>query len=104
MGTSEDTQNQGLSFYLPCAKFIEDCGARSHLQLEAHSISSAFEDDEESTVSRLRRVLTSLPDLERGVTRILHKTASPAELLTFLQAFSSLSSKLKMQVRAGLSL
>lgn len=55
-------------------------------------------DDEESTVSRLRRALASLPDLERGVTRILHKTASPAELLTFLQAFSTLSSKLKMQV------
>ena len=58
-----------------------------------------YADDEESTVSRLRRALSLLPDLERGVTRILHKTASPAELLTFLQACSTLLSKLKMQVR-----
>ena len=47
---------------------------------------------------RLRKVLAGLPDLERGVTRILHKTASPSELLTILKAFASLASLLKLQV------
>lgn len=55
-------------------------------------------DDDDSFVSRLRRVLSNLPDLERGLTRILHKTASPAELLSCLQAFAGLTSGLGTQV------
>lgn len=54
-------------------------------------------------MSRLRKCLSGLPDLERGITRILHKTASPAELLQTLRAFANLAS-LNLQVTTVQSL
>ena len=42
--------------------------------------------------------MSGLPDLERGVTRILHRTAAPSELLTNLQALSTLAADLSVRV------
>ena len=46
----------------------------------------------------LGEALRGLPDLERGITRLLHRTASPSEFLTVLQALSSLAQRLQVQV------
>jgi hypothetical protein len=40
------------------------------------------------TAASLPEVLRRLPDLERGITRIFHRTASPSELVVVLQALS----------------
>lgn len=53
---------------------------------------------ENSLTGRLRQCLARLPDLERGVTRMLHCTASPSELALTLRAFSTLAADLGIQV------
>lgn len=42
----------------------------------------------------LAATLGSLPDLDRGLTRILHRTASPADFVTTLEAVQSLPERL----------
>ena len=49
-------------------------------------------------MASLGQALQGLPDLERGITRLLHRTASPSEFLTVLLALSSLAQRLKVQV------
>lgn len=58
---------------------------------------SAHAGDDDSLLNRLRLALSSMPDLERGVTRMLHGTASPAELLRTLTAFKQLPSALRVK-------
>ncbi|EEB06374.1 MutS protein 3 [Schizosaccharomyces japonicus yFS275] len=45
-----------------------------------------------ASVERLRHLLWRLPDLEKGLSKIYYKRASPAELLIILRGFYSLSS------------
>ena len=59
-------------------------------------MASAGEDN--CLTGRMRHCLGRLPDLERGVTRMLHRTASPSELLQTLKAFSTLAADLGVQV------
>lgn len=46
----------------------------------------------------LGEALDSLPDLERSITRILHKTASPSAFAAALRALASLPTILDTQV------
>lgn len=54
-------------------------------------------DEGESALARLGGALGGLGDLERGLTRALHKTASPAELVTTLRALASVGPALGLQ-------
>ena len=60
--------------------------------------------EEGGELSGLRPCLSGVPDLERGVTRILHRTAAPSELLTNLQALSTLAADLRVRVSQDTSL
>ena len=51
-------------------------------------------------LARLGGALGGLGDLERGLTRALHKTASPAELVTTLRALASVGPALGLQARS----
>ncbi len=42
--------------------------------------------------------LKGLPDMERGITRIFHRTANPAEFVQVLQALVNIAPKLGVQV------
>ena len=46
----------------------------------------------------LPSMLKSLPDMERGITRIFHRTANPAEFVQVLQALVNIAPQLGMQV------
>ncbi len=59
-------------------------------------------DEGESALARLGSALAGLGDLERGLTRALHKTASPAELVATLRALASVGAALGLQARAHL--
>eukprot|EP00873_Tetraselmis_striata_P036058 jgi/Tetstr1/456322/TSEL_004102.t1 len=48
----------------------------------------------------LPAILKGLPDLEAGVTRMLHRTASPAEAVRVLRAFTGLPESLGLASRA----
>ncbi len=41
-------------------------------------------------------LLSRLPDVERGITRILHRTASPAEFVTTLRALAGVGAALRL--------
>ena len=45
-------------------------------------------------LSKLPSLLARLPDLERGVTRLLHRTAGPSELVSTVQALTRVRDKL----------
>ena len=51
----------------------------------------------------LAKALGGLPDLERGIARLLHRTANPAEFLATLQALAGLRKRLAIQVRHWLT-
>ena len=44
----------------------------------------------------LPALLSRLPDVERGITRILHRTASPAEFVTTMRALAGVGSALRL--------
>ena len=44
----------------------------------------------------LPALLSRLPDVERGITRILHRTASPAEFVTTLRALAGVGAMLRL--------
>lgn len=46
----------------------------------------------------LPSLLKGLPDMERGITRIFHCTANPAEFVQVLQALVNIAPKLGVQV------
>ena len=46
-------------------------------------------------------MLAKLPDVERGITRILHRTAAPAEFVATIQALLGVGPALKL-VAVGL--
>ena len=46
----------------------------------------------------LPSMLKGLPDMERGVTRIFHRTANPAEFVQVLQALVQVAPQLGLQV------
>ena len=46
----------------------------------------------------LPSMLKGLPDMERGITRIFHRTANPAEFVQVLQALVNIAPQLGMQV------
>lgn len=46
----------------------------------------------------LPSMLKGLPDMERGITRIFHRTADPAEFVQVLQALVNIAPQLGMQV------
>ena len=46
----------------------------------------------------LPSLLKGLPDMERGITRIFHRTANPAEFVQVLQALVNIAPKLGVQV------
>ena len=48
----------------------------------------------------LPSLLKGLPDMERGITRIFHRTANPAEFVQVLQALVNIAPKLGVQVAA----
>lgn len=49
----------------------------------------------------LPSLLKGLPDMERGITRIFHRTANPAEFVQVLQALVNIAPQLGVQVSAG---
>ncbi len=53
-------------------------------------------------LARLGAALGGLGDLERGLTRALHRTASPAELVATLRALASVGPALGLQARPNL--
>ena len=46
----------------------------------------------------LPSMLKGLPDMERGITRIFHRTANPAEFVQVLQALVQVAPQLGLQV------
>lgn len=46
----------------------------------------------------LPSMLKGLPDMERGITRIFHRTANPAEFVQVLQALVNIAPQLGVQV------
>ena len=52
----------------------------------------------------LPSMLKGLPDMERGITRIFHRTANPAEFVQVLQALVNIAPQLGLQVRVQLAL
>ena len=44
----------------------------------------------------LPALLSRLPDVERGITRILHRTASPAEFVTTVRALAGVGAALRL--------
>ena len=46
----------------------------------------------------LPSMLKGLPDMERGITRIFHRTANPAEFVQVLQALVNIAPQLGLQV------
>ena len=56
------------------------------------------DEGDNSPVPGLPKALGGLPDLERGIARLLHRTANPAEFLATLQALASLRQRLKVKV------
>jgi DNA mismatch repair protein MSH3 len=52
---------------------------------------------EHATLSRLPAALRSLPDLERALTRALHRTSSPPEFLALLRTFAGLHAQLGLE-------
>lgn len=50
----------------------------------------------------LPSMLKGLPDMERGITRIFHRTANPAEFVQVLQALVQVAPQLGLQVRHAL--
>ncbi len=46
----------------------------------------------------LPSLLKGLPDMERGITRIFHRTANPAEFVQVLQALVNIAPQLGIQV------
>lgn len=52
----------------------------------------------------LPSMLKGLPDMERGITRIFHRTANPAEFVQVLQALVNIAPQLGVQVRMHLEL
>ena len=46
----------------------------------------------------LPSLLKGLPDMERGITRIFHRTANPAEFVQVLQALVNIAPQLGTQV------
>ncbi|KAK9814927.1 hypothetical protein WJX73_002195 [Symbiochloris irregularis] len=49
-------------------------------------------------LASLGEALKGIPDLERGIMRLVHRTASPSEFLTVLQALASLPMRLRVEV------
>ena len=49
----------------------------------------------------LPSLLKGLPDMERGITRIFHRTANPAEFVQVLQALVNIAPQLGVQVTAS---
>ncbi len=58
-------------------------------------------DDEPSPLLSINKTLRGLPDLERGITRILHRTAAPAEFVTILRALASIAANCQLQASVG---
>eukprot|EP00890_Picochlorum_soloecismus_P001707 jgi/Picsp_1/2537/NSC_00768-R1_dna mismatch repair protein len=52
-------------------------------------------------LSRLPAVLSSMPDLERSLSRIVFGSTSPSELLEFLDTFRDLSRRLNVKAKDG---
>jgi hypothetical protein len=55
-------------------------------------------------VAGLKLALGGLPDLERGITRVFHRTVSPAEFATVMRALSSIRATLGFWVSFPLRL
>jgi len=54
-----------------------------------HALLAPPGDEGDAVLARLGAALGGLGDLERGLTRALHRTASPAELVATLRALAS---------------
>ncbi|KAK9810008.1 hypothetical protein WJX72_003290 [[Myrmecia] bisecta] len=63
--------------------------------------STAQLEDEPGPLLSINKTLAGLPDLERGITRILHRTASPAEFVTMLRALASIAVNCRLQLGEG---
>jgi hypothetical protein len=59
-------------------------------------------DEGDVVLARLGAALGGLGDLERGLTRALHRTASPAELVATLRALASVGPALGLQAHPNL--
>eukprot|EP00884_Botryococcus_braunii_P017424 jgi/Botrbrau1/4365/Bobra.105_2s0012.1 len=57
--------------------------------------------DSRGPVASLKLALRGLPDLERGITRIFHRTVSPGEFATIMRALSSVRPSLGIQAGDG---
>lgn len=51
----------------------------------------------------LPSMLKGLPDMERGITRIFHRTANPAEFVQVLHALVQVAPELGLQVSIALT-
>ena len=56
---------------------------------------AALRDEDDATSAALRPVLKKLPDVERCLTRSLHRTVTPGDFVTTLTALTDASSKLQ---------
>ena len=73
-------------------------GARIPALLPLHVSDSLHGAGPTSPFAALPRLLAKLPDLERGITRILHRTANPAEFVTVVTSLSKIAAQLGLQV------
>lgn len=64
-----------------------------------HALLAPPGDEGDAVLARLGAALGGLGDLERGLTRALHRTASPAELVATLRALASVGPALGLQAR-----
>ncbi len=53
--------------------------------------------------SLLPELLRKLPDLERGVTRVFHRTAAPAEFVVVLHMLSQVGARSRLHLCCVLS-
>ena len=51
----------------------------------------------------LPSMLKGLPDMERGITRIFHRTANPVEFVQVLQALANIAPQLGIQVSTSVT-
>ena len=66
--------------------------------LDKNSKGSRRTADSGGPLMALPSLLKGLPDMERGITRIFHRTANPAEFVQVLQALVNIAPKLGVQV------
>ncbi|KAL0026611.1 hypothetical protein WJX77_010338 [Trebouxia sp. C0004] len=64
--------------------------------------STVEQGDSGGPLMALPSLLKGLPDMERGITRIFHRTANPAEFVQVLQALVNIAPKLGVQVAVNL--